>query len=143
MSVHLSKNEFLYGSSDYAKEMRQKYGDDYSGYKKFFKAINPMEFSRMENIQKKEALYKAALANLKANENIWNRYKNNYEIGLANARARNNGMALNATQKQQVLRATGDGAVQAQANFKNAQSEVDYTLSLYNEATHSGMNYLS
>lgn len=36
-----------------------------------------------------------------------------------------------------------NGAVAAYRNFTKAQSEADFALSLYNDATHSGITWLS
>ncbi len=140
MAVHLSKSEFLYGDSEYAKSQRKKYGDNYKAYKKSKEIVNPMEVSKKEYIAQKEAQYKEALLNLSKSQALWDNYRKTYDVNLTAARANNNGFSLTGAQKDAVLRASGDGAVQAHANFENAQAEVDYTLSLYNYATH-GLNF--
>ena len=47
---------------------------------------------------------------------------------------------LSGGQKQAALQSSGTGAVQAFKNFNEAEFEKDYALSLYNDATHSGIN---
>jgi hypothetical protein len=58
-------------------------------------------------------------------------------------RNNNNGLSLTGAQKTLALQNAGTGAVSAYNDFKDAQAEADYALSLWNESTHSGVNYLS
>lgn len=148
----VSQQYFKYDQSDYAKSLRKIYGED--GYKKYTAKMNsimtaskdttnPIAESKKKYTKAKEQQYKQALANLKQASALWNEYKNNYEVNLTAARANNNGASLTGIQKQNALQNSGDGAVTAFRNYNDAQSEVDYALSLYNDATHSGMNFLS
>ena len=155
MSVKIvSESYFKNDNSDYAKSLRKIYGDD--GYEKYYakmnsimtldndeKITNPIAKSKAEHIKRKEIEYKAALAAAGKAKNIWNRYANTYSINLAKAQKSNNGYSLSSTQKQQVLANTADGASAAYRNFNQAQSDADMALSLYFDATHSGMSFLS
>lgn len=138
----VSQDYFKYDQSDYAKSLRKIYGED--GYKKYKAKMNsvmtnPLSESKEKYTQEKKEQYYAALANLKKTGNIWSGYKNQYNTNLNIARAQNGGLTLSSTQRNEALKNAGDGAFTAQQNFKDAQSEVDYALSLYNDATHSGM----
>lgn len=148
----ISEFDYKYGTSDYAVNLRKIYGNN--GYQKYVAKMNsimakdkdltnPIAESKKEYIAAKEVQYKEALANLAKTRNIWNNYKNTYSTNLNNAIAQNGGISLNGSQRQNILQNSGDGAVKAYNNFNDAQSEVDYALSLYNDATHSGMSYLS
>ena len=158
MSVKIvSENYFKNDNSDYAKSLRKIYGED--GYQKYSAKMNsimakeneseskeitnPIAKTKAEYIKRKEIEYKAALAAAGKAENIWNRYANTYSINLAKAQKSNNGYSLSSTQKQQVLANTADGASAAYRNFNQAQSDADMALSLYFDATHSGMSFLS
>lgn len=148
----ISEYDYKYGTSDYAINLRKTYGDN--GYQKYVAKINsimekekdltnPIAISKEKYIQAKKEQYITALANYKKANNVWNEYKSQYSTNLNNAIAQNGGISLNGTQKQNILKNSGDGAVSAYNNFNDAQSEVDYALSLYNDATHSGMSFLS
>lgn len=147
----VSENYFKYDQSDYAKSLRKIYGEN--GYKKYTAKMNsimtqkdltnPIAQSKEEYIQAKKEQYLAALANYKKASNIWGEYKNQYSVNLNNARANNGGLSISGTQKQLALQNSGDGAVTAFKNFNDAEFEKDYALSLYNDATHSGMSFLS
>ncbi len=148
----ISEFDYKYGTTDYAVNLRKIYGNN--GYQKYVAKMNsimskdkdltnPIAESKKEYIAAKELQYKEALANLGKTRSIWNNYKNTYSTNLNNAIAQNGGISLNGSQKQNILRNSGDGAALAYNNFNDAQSEVDYALSLYNDATHSGMSYLS
>lgn len=155
MSVKIvSESYFKNDNSDYAKSLRKIYGDD--GYKKYYakmnsimtldndeKITNPIAKSKAEHIKRKEIEYKAALAAAGKAKNIWNNYSNQYAMNLSKARANNNGYSLTNSQKQQILANTADGASDAYKNFTQAQSDADMALSLYFDATHSGMSFLS
>lgn len=147
----ISEYDYKYGTSDYAINLRKTYGDN--GYQKYVAKTNsimekekdltnPIAVSKEKYIQAKKEQYITALANYKKASNVWNEYKPQYSINLNNATTQNGG-ALNGTQKHNVLKNSGDGAVSAYNNFNDAQSEVNYALSLYHDATHSGMNFLS
>jgi len=148
----VSQQYFKYDQSDYAKSLRKTYGED--GYKKYTakmnsimaeskETTNPIAESKKKYTKEKELQYKAALANLKKASNIWNDYKPQYYSNLTTAKANNNGVSLTGIQKQSALQNSGEGAVTAFRNYNEAQAEVDFALSLYNDATHSGMNFLS
>ena len=148
MGKIVSEQYFKYDTSDYAKSLRQLYGD--GGYKKYTDKMNsiitkgktftnPIAESKAEYIAEKEAQYKQALANLSKSRNIWNRYKSNYRANLAATSRQNNGISITGQQRQAALEGAGGGAVKAYNNFNDAQSEADYALSLYNDATHDGM----
>lgn len=147
----ISENEFRFGTSDNAVRLRNIYGQN--GYKKYVAKqnsvmaksdlTNPIAKSKEEYTLAKKSDYYAALAQFNKASNVWNEYKSTYNSNLNTLRTQNNGISLTGTQKQSALVGSGDGAVSAFANFNKAQSEVDYRLSLYNDATHSGMNYLS
>lgn len=147
----VSENYFKYDKSDYAQSLRKIYGEN--GYKKYTAKMNsimeqkdltnPIAKSKEEYIQAKKEQYIAALANYKKASNIWGEYKNQYSVNLNNAKANNGGLSISGTQKQLALQNSGDGAVTAFKNFNDAEFEKDYALSLYNDATHSGMSFLS
>ena len=148
----VSENYFKNDNSDYAKSLRAMYGED--GYEKYTakmnsimtaqkEVTNPIAKSKAEYIKTKEAEYKNALAMKAKAANIWGRYKNSYSANLSIAKQNNNGYSLSGAQKQQALSNSGDGAVAAYRNFTKAQSEADFALSLYNDATHSGITWLS
>lgn len=148
MSKIVSEQYFRFDSSDYAKNLRQIYGED--GYKKYTAKLNsvitkgktftnPIAKSKAEYISEKEIQYKQALANLSKSRNIWNRYKSNYRANLDATSKQNNGISISSQQRQAALEGAGGGAVKAYNNFNNAQAEADYALSLYNDATHDGM----
>lgn len=147
----ISEYEFKYGSSDNAVNLRKIYGND--GYKKYVAKqnsimvkeglTNPIAQTKEAYTAAKKSDYYAALAQLKKTSNIWNDYKSTYNTNLNSLREQNGGLSLSGTQKQSALTSSGDGAIVAYNNFNKAQSEVDYRLSLYNDATHSGMNFLS
>lgn len=148
----ISEYDFKYGTSDYIVNLRKKFGDN--GYQKYYAKMNsimtkeqdltnPIAENKKKYIAAKELQYKEALANLTKTRNIWNNYKSTYNTNLSNALAQNGGISLNGSQKHNILLNSGDGAFKAYNNFNDAQSEVDYALSLYNDATHSGMGYLS
>ena len=99
MAVHLSKSEFLYGDSEYAKSQRKKYGDNYKAYKKSKEIVNPMEVSKKEYIAQKEAQYKEALLNLGKSQALWDNYRKTYDVNLTAARANNNGFSLQVRKK--------------------------------------------
>jgi len=142
----VSENYFKYDNSDYAKSLRTRFGKD--GYKKYITKMestctNPLTESKKEYIKQKEEQYKAALANLEQKRNIWNRFKNNYSINLSAIQAQNNGISVNGMQKQIALKNSGSGAINAYHNFNNAEADADFAFSLLNDATHSGINFLS
>lgn len=147
----VSENYFKYDNSDYAQSLRKIYGED--GYKKYKAKMNsilaekdltnPVAESKQQYIQAKKEQYFAAVANFKKASNIWGEYKNQYALNLNNVRMSNGGLSLSGVQKQSALQNSGEGAVSAFKNFNDAQFEKDYALSLYNDATHSGMNLLS
>lgn len=148
----ISEFDFKNGTSAEIVNLRKTYGN--SGYQKYVAKMNsimakdkdltnPIAESKKAYIAEKEAQYKQALGNLNKARNIWNDYKSTYNTNLSNAVAQNGGISLNGTQKQNILKNSGNGAVSAYNNFNDAQSEVDYALSLYNDATHSGMSFLS
>lgn len=145
MVTIVSENYFKNDQSDYAKSLRAQYGAD--GYEKYTKKMNsimenPLKKSQEEYIQKKKEQYQIALLKAKKAKTIWGDYKNNYSNNLAAMRQNNNGFSLTGMQKHHALQASGSGAVEAFNNFNNAESEVDYALSLYNEATHAGINFM-
>lgn len=144
----VSENYFKYDPSDYAKSLRTIYGED--GYKKYTAKMNsimtgeenltnPIKASKEKYIFAKKVAYQQALAKLGKSENIWNDYKASYSANLAKARQENNGYSLTSAQKRTALANSGDGATTAYKNFTQAQSNVDEALSLYFDATHSGM----
>lgn len=147
----ISEYEFKFGSSDNAVNLRKIYGND--GYKKYVAKqnsimvkeglTNPIAQTKEAYTAAKKSDYYTALAQLKKTSNIWNDYKSTYHTNLNSLREQNGGLSLSGTQKQSALTSSGDGAVVAYNNFNKAQSEVDYRLSLYNDATHAGMNFLS
>jgi hypothetical protein len=142
----VSENYFKYDNSDYAKSLRLQFGEN--GYQKYTQKMNsimtnPLEESKKEYAQAKEAQYKNALTNLAQTKRIWNNYNKNYQSNLITMKNNNNGISLTGEQKTQALQASGTGALTAYNNFKDAQSEADYALSLWNDATHSGVNFLS
>ena len=103
MSKIVSEQYFRFDSSDYAKNLRQIYGDD--GYKKYTAKMNriitkgktftnPIAKSKAEYISEKEIQYKQALANLSKSKNIWNRYKSNYRANLDATSKQNNGISI-------------------------------------------------
>ncbi len=156
MSINIvTENYFKNSNSDYAKSLRAIYGDD--GYKKYSAKMNsimtaendskeitnPIAKSKQEHIKRKEIEYKNALAAASKAKNIWSRYSNQYSINLSQAQKNNNGYALSGYQKKQVLANSGDGASTAYKNYTQAQADVDMALSLYFDATHSGMSILS
>ncbi len=145
MITIVSENYFKNDQSDYAKSLRALYGAD--GYEKYTKTMNsimdnPLKKSHEEYTLKKQEQYKLALAKAKKARTIWNDYKNNYSNNLALMRQNNNGFSLTGMQKHNALQASGSGAVEAFNNFNSAESEVDYALSLYNDATHSSVNFM-
>lgn len=101
---------------------------------------NPIAISKEKYILEKKEQYFAALANFKKASSIWNEFKPQYNTNLNNAKTQNNGFILSGGQKQEALQSSGTGAVQAFKNFNEAEFEKDYALSLYNDATHSGIN---
>lgn len=144
----VSENYFKYDQSDYAKSLRTIYGED--GYKKYTTKMNsimtgeenltnPIKASKEKYIFAKKVAYQQALANLNKSENIWNDYKASYNANLSQAMKNNNGYSLSSAQKQAALANSGDGATTAYKNFTQAQSNADEALSLYFDATHSGM----
>lgn len=152
----VTENYFKNDNSDYAKSLRAIYGED--GYKNYAAKMNsimvkeetaskdltnPIAKSKAEYIKKKEIEYKNALAAAAKAKNIWSNYANNYSVNLNKAQKSNNGYSLSGYQKQQVLANSGDGASAAYKNYNQAQADVDMALSLYFDATHSGMNLLS
>ena len=142
MGKLVSEQYFKYDTSDYAKNLRKIYGNN--GYKKYTDKINsvitnPIAESKAEYIAQKEIQYKQAIANLTKSRNIWNRYKNNYQSNLNATSKQNNGLSITWQQRQVALENSGSGAVKAYNNFNDAQSEADYALSLYKDATHDGM----
>jgi len=141
----ISENDFKYGTSVEAQSLRARFGAN--GYKKYTAYINsimtnPLKESHEQYTEAKKEQYKLALLNAKKSEAIWNQFKNNYNNNLAAMRRNNNGFSLSSTQRQQALQSSGSGAVDAMRNFQEAQSEVDYALSLYNDATHAGINFM-
>lgn len=141
----VSEMYFKYDKSDYAQSLRALYGND--GYDKYIAKMNsimenPLKKSHDKYTAEKELQYKAALANAKQAQAKWSQFKNKYASNLSIMRQNNNGYSLTSTQRQNALQASGSGAINAYANFNDAQSEVDYALSLYNEATHSGINFM-
>lgn len=152
----VTENYFRNDNSDYAKSLRAIYGEN--GYQKYSakmnsimaeddtkseKVTNPIAKTKAEHIKKKEIEYKNALAAAAKAKNIWSRYANDYSINLNRAKKSNNGYSLSGYQKQQVLANSGDGASAAYKNYNQAQSDADMALSLYFDATHSGMNFVS
>jgi hypothetical protein len=142
----VSENYFKYDNSDYAKSLRLQFGED--GYQKYTQKMNsivtnPLEKNKEEYAQAKAAQYKKALTNLAQAENIWKGYNKNYQSNLITMKNNNNGFSLTGEQKHQALQASGTGALTAYNNFTDAKSEADYALSLWNDATHSGVNFLS
>lgn len=144
----VSEKYFKYDQSDYAKSLRTIYGED--GYKKYTTKMNsimtgeenltnPIKASKEKYIFAKKVAYQQALANLNKSENIWNDYKASYSANLSQAMKNNNGYSLSSAQKQAALANSGDGATTAYKNFTKAQSNADEALSLYFDATHSGM----
>lgn len=144
----VSENYFKYDQSDYAKSLRTLYGE--GGYKKYTTKMNsimtgeenltnPIKASKEKYIFAKKVAYQQALANLNKSENIWNDYKASYNANLSQAMKNNNGYSLSSAQKQAALANSGDGATTAYKNFTQAQSNADEALSLYFDATHSGM----
>lgn len=150
----ISEFDFKYSKSDYAESLRKTYGENgYSKYTAKMNSImtenkskdltNPIAESKEKYTQEKKEQYMAALANFKKASNIWSEYKPQYNANLNNVRNQNGGLSISSGQKQSALQSSGDGAVSAFRNYNDAQFEKDYALSLYNDATHSGMNYLS
>ncbi len=142
----VSENYFKYDNSDHAKSLRSRFGQN--GYKKYTAKMqstltNPLEESKKEYIRQKEEQYKAALTNLEQKRSIWNKFKNNYNSNLLVIQAQNNGISVNGAQKQMALQNSGSGAVNAYNNFNDAEADADFAFSLLNDATHSGMNFLS
>jgi len=142
----VSENYFKYDNSDYAKSLRKQFGND--GYKKYKAKMNsimtnPLTESKKKYTEQKEIQYQQALANLGKARSVWNNYKSTYKSNMSIARYQNNGISLSGEQKRYALEASGDGAVTAYNNFNDAQAEADFALSLLNDATHSGMGYLS
>lgn len=144
----VSENYFQNDQSDYAKSLRNIYGKD--GYKKYIAKMNsimtsedgitnPLKLSKEKHIFEKKVAYQQALANFNKSENIWNEYKSKYSTNLEKALKKNNGQGLSSVQKQEVLANSGEGATSAYKNFTQAQSNVDEALSLYFDATHSGL----
>lgn len=145
----ISEQDFKYGNSDYAVNLRKVYGEN--GYKKYVAQMNsimvaqkdltnPIAISKEKYILEKKEQYFAALANFKKASSVWNEFKPQYNTNLNNAKTQNNGFILSGGQKQEALQSSGTGAVQAFKNFNEAEFEKDYALSLYNDATHSGIN---
>jgi len=153
----VTESYFKNDNSDYAQSLRAIYGED--GYQKYSAKMNsimakenepdsetitnPIAKSKAEHIKKKEIEYKNALAAAAKAKNIWNRYANDYSINLNRAKKSNNGYSLSGYQKQQILASSGDGASAAYRNYNLAQSNADMALSLYFDATNSGVNFLS
>lgn len=148
----ISEQDFKYGLSDYAVNLREKYGEN--GYKKYVAKMNsimvsqkdltnPISVSKEKYLQDKKEQYLAALANFKKADSVWSEYKPQYNINLNNAKSQNGGISLSGGQKQYALQSSGGGAVKAFNNYNDAESEKDYALSLYKDAAHSGMNILS
>ena len=145
MGTTVSESYFKFDKSDYARSLRAIYGND--GYEKYMAKMNsvmdnPLKTSHEKYTAEKELQYKTALANAETARNKWNQFKNNYTNNLSVMKQNNNGFSLTSTQRQQALQASGSGAVDALNNFKNAQLNVDYALSLFNEATHANINFM-
>lgn len=147
----ISENDFKYGTSDYAVSLRNTYGDN--GYRKYTAKMNsimnakdltnPISESKERYLLAKKEQYIAALANFKKADNIWGEYKSQYSTNLSIAKNQNGGLTLSGSQKQSALQGSGDGAVSAFKNYNEAEFEKNYALSLYNDAAHSNMSYLS
>src|SRR5574344_2164151 len=124
MSVTIvSQNYFQNDNSDYANSLRQIYGNN--GYQKYVAKMNSI------------------MASNKDMSNPIAESKGKYITNLNLARANNNGLSLSGTQKQEALQNSGSGAFKAQQTFQDAEFEKDYALSLYNDATHDGMNFMA
>jgi len=148
----VSESYFKYDKSDYAQSLRTIYGED--GYKKYEAKMNsimdkdstvlenPIAKSKKAHIAQKEAEYKNALAAKRKAANIWGRYKAGYEANLSTAVRNNNGYSLDGNQKSEVLANSGNGAAKAYRNYTDALSAADEALSLYFDATHSGMSFM-
>ena len=144
MTLYISKSEFLNGTSDYAKQMREKYGNDTQAYENYKNATSSsLFFSYNEKVEEKEEAYKQAKAKLQEQKNKWNQFKYKYSANLAQATAKNGGFSLNGTQRHQVLQATGDGALKSFKDLEKAQSDLDFALSEYQDAAFSGISYLT
>lgn len=145
----VSENYFKYDKSDYAQSLRKMFGEN--GYKKYTAKMNsimtkdnltnPIAASKAEYISEKETQYKTALAAKSKAANIWNRYKLSYAANYTTAVKNNNGYSLNSSQKADVLKNSGDGAAKAYQNYNQAVKDEDYALSLYVDATHSGLSF--
>lgn len=145
----ISEQDFKYGNSDYAVNLRKVYGEN--GYKKYVAKMNsimvaqkdltnPIAISKEKYILEKKEQYLAALANFKKASSVWNEFKSQYNTNLNISRSQNNGASLTGAQKQIALESSGSGAVKAFKNYNEAEFERDYALSLYNDATHGGIN---
>lgn len=144
----VSENYFKYDQSDYAKSLRTIYGED--GYKKYSAKMNsilakddenltnPIKISKQKHIQAKKIAYENAVAQKNKAENIWNNYKRSYYANLDTARKSNNGV-LTGELTRAALANCGNGAEAAYRNFNTANSNADEALSLYFDATHSGL----
>lgn|SRR5574344_2403275 len=153
MSVTIvSQNYFQNDNSDYANSLRQIYGNN--GYQKYVAKMNsimasnkdmsnPIAESKAKYIEAKKEQYYQALLNFKGAERNWSEFQGKYNTNLNLARANNNGLSLSGTQKQEALQNSGSGAFKAQQTFQDAEFEKDYALSLYNDATHDGMNFMA
>jgi hypothetical protein len=105
---------------------------------------NPLEESNKVYSQQKEAEYKQAIANRATAENVFNNnYKNKYMSNLEGLKSNNAGISLTGTQKTQALQAAGSGAEVAYRNLEDAKKAEDLALSLWNDSTHNGINFLS
>mgnify|MGYP000813347836 CR=1 FL=1 len=107
----ISEQDFKYGLSDYAVNLREKYGEN--GYKKYVAKMNsimvsqkdltnPISASKEKYLQDKKEQYLAALANFKKADSVWSEYKPQYNINLNNAKLQNGGISLSGGQKQKL-----------------------------------------
>ena len=121
----VSENYFKYDTSDYAKALRARFGND--GYEKYYTKMNsimenPIAKHKKEYQEEKRLQYEQAIAKTKKTSNTW--------FGLH-------------TTKQEAFAKKDNNAILAFKNYQQAIADRDFALSLYNDATHSGMQYLS